>query len=296
MMNKCFKSLFLIWTTSLLILLTGFNSEGAFSESAIKLERIDIIASPITTQGMSQLTLAVGNKQPFEAVGHYSDGSSHPLTDLTVSDWHTSDSEVGRFDEPGVLTAVEVGNTTLTATKDGVTSNTVNVNVSAAVITSIQVTPSPVNVAKGQTQQLTATAIFSDGTSSDISSSVTWAPVDTATATVSSTGLLTAVEVGNTTLTATKDGVTSNTVNVNVSAAVITVIQVTPSPVNVAKGQTQQLTATAIFSDGTSSGISSSVTWAPVDTATATVSSTGLLTAVEVGKYDTHGHQRWRDQ
>ncbi|MDE1291271.1 Ig-like domain-containing protein, partial [Vibrio aestuarianus] len=192
MMNKCFKSLFLIWTTSLLILLTGFNSEGAFSESAIKLERIDIIASPITTQGMSQLTLAVGNKQPFEAVGHYSDGSSHPLTDLTVSDWHTSDSEVGRFDEPGVLTAVEVGNTTLTATKDGVTSNTVNVNVSAAVITSIQVTPSPVNVAKGQTQQLTATAIFSDGTSSDISSSVTWAPVDTATATVSSTGLLTA--------------------------------------------------------------------------------------------------------
>ena len=283
MMNKCFKSLFLIWTTSLLILLTGFNSEGAFSESAIKLERIDIIASPITTQGMSQLTLAVGNKQPFEAVGHYSDGSSHPLTDLTVSDWHTSDSEVGRFDEPGVLTAVEMGNTTLTATKDGVTSNTVNVNVSAAVITSIQVTPSPVNVAKGQTRQLVATATYSDSSSSDVSSSVSWAPVDTATATVSSTGLLTAVEVGNTTLTATKDGVTSNTVNVNVSAAVITAIQVTPSSVNVAKGQTQQLTATAIFSDGTSSDISSSVTWAPVDTATATVSSTGLLTAVEVG-------------
>ncbi|MEZ8862572.1 DUF1566 domain-containing protein, partial [Vibrio sp. 10N.247.311.51] len=34
----------------------------------------------------------------------------------------------------------------------------------------------------------------------------------------SSTGLLSAVEVGNTTLTATKDGVTSNTVDVNVCA------------------------------------------------------------------------------
>ncbi|MEG7567833.1 Ig-like domain-containing protein, partial [Vibrio cholerae] len=110
------------------------------------------------------------------------------------------------------------------------TSNTVNVNVSAAVITAIQVTPSPVNVAKGQTQQLTATATFSDMTSSDISGSVTWTPVDTATATVTSTGLLSAVEVGSTTLTAAKDGVTSNTVNVNVSAAVITAIQVTPSP------------------------------------------------------------------
>ncbi|MEA5337633.1 Ig-like domain-containing protein, partial [Vibrio parahaemolyticus] len=118
----------------------------------------------------------------------------------------------------GLLSAVEVGNTTLTATKDGVTSNTVDVNVSAAVITSIQVTPSPVNVAKGQTQQLTATATFSDMTSSDISNSVTWTPIDTATATVSSAGLLSAVEVGNTTLTATKDGVTSNTVDVNVCA------------------------------------------------------------------------------
>ncbi|MBD1574854.1 hypothetical protein HC725_16640, partial [Vibrio sp. S17_S38] len=37
--------------------------------------------------------------------------------------------------------------------------------------------------------------------------------------TVSSAGLLSAVEVGNTTLTATKDGVTSNTVNVNVCSS-----------------------------------------------------------------------------
>ncbi|HBN6314131.1 TPA: Ig-like domain-containing protein, partial [Vibrio parahaemolyticus] len=135
--------------------------------------------------------------------------------------WTPLDTATATVSPAGLLSAVEVGNTTLTATKDGVISNTVDVNVSAAVITSIQVTPSPVNVAKGQTQQLTATAIFSDATSSDISSSVTWTPVDTATATVSSTGLLSGVKVGNTTLTATKDGITSNTVDVNVSAAVI---------------------------------------------------------------------------
>ncbi|PSV86540.1 hypothetical protein CTM94_01680 [Photobacterium leiognathi] len=281
-MNKYFKSLFAIVIFPLLMLLTGCNSEGAFSDSTVKLERIDITASPITTRGVSGLTLAVGNKQPFEAVGHYSDGSSRTLTDFTVSAWHTSNSDVGRFDVPGVFTATNVGNTTLTATKDGVTSNAVDVNVSAAVITSIQVTPSPVNVAKGQTQQLTATATFSDATSSDVSNSVTWTPIDTATATVSSAGLLSAVEVGNTTLTATKDGVTSNMVDVNVSAAVITSIQVTPS-VNVAKGLTQQLTATATFSDATSSDVSNSVTWTPIDTATATVSSAGLLSAVEEG-------------
>ena len=58
----------------------------------------------------------------------------------------------------------------LTAIKDGIPSNTVEVNVSAAIITAIQVTPSPVNIAKGQTDQLTAIATFSDATSSDISS------------------------------------------------------------------------------------------------------------------------------
>ncbi|WP_240308493.1 Ig-like domain-containing protein, partial [Vibrio cholerae] len=120
------------------------------------------------------MTLAVGNKQPFEAVGHYSDGSSRTLTDLSVSDWHISNSDIARFDEPGVFTATNEGNTTVTATQDGIISNTVDVTVSAAVITSIQVTPSPVNLAKGQTRQLIATATFSDATSSDISSSVTW--------------------------------------------------------------------------------------------------------------------------
>ncbi|MBF4432329.1 hypothetical protein EA848_22660, partial [Vibrio anguillarum] len=159
----------------------------------------------------------------------------------------------------------------------------VNVTVSSAVITAIQVTPSQVNIAKGQTQQLTAIATYSDTTSSDISSSVTWTPVDTNTATVTLDGLLTGVEVGSTTVTATKDGIVSNAVNITVSSAVITAIQVTPSPVSVAKGQTEQLTAIATYSDTTSSDISSSVTWTPADTNTITVTSTGLITGVEVG-------------
>ena len=200
-----------------MLLLNGCNSEDAFSdESTVKLERIDITASPITTRGVSELTLAIGNEQLFEAVGHYSDGSSHTLTDLNVSNWHTSNSDAGYFDKSGIFTANNKGYTTLTATKDGVTSNAVGVDVSDAVITAIQVTPSLVNVAKGQTQRLVATATYSDGTSSDVTDSVTWTPADTATATVSPAGLFSAVTVGNTTLTANKNGVTSDAVDVDV--------------------------------------------------------------------------------
>ncbi|NRD30249.1 Ig-like domain-containing protein [Shewanella sp. DC2-4] len=135
----------------------------------------------------------------------------------------------------------------------------------------------------GQTQQLTATATYSDRTSSDVSDSVTWSVGNTAMATVTPTGLLDGVEAGSTTLTATKDGITSNTVTVEVTAAVITAITVTPATVLVTKGQTQQLTATATYSDRTSSDVSDSVTWSVGNAATATVTPTGLLDGVEVG-------------
>ena len=279
-MNHSFNALLTLVVLPLLMLLTSCNSEDVF-ESMVKLERIDIVASPITTRGVSELTLAKGNKQPFEAVGFYSDGSSRALSDLSVGDWHTSDRNVGHFDEPGVFIGAEVGSTTVTATKDDITSNTVNVEVTAAVITAIQVTPATVNVAKGQTQQLTADATYSDGTSSEVTSSVTWTSDDTAT--VTSEGLLSGAEVGSTMLTAIKDGITSNTVNVTVSAAAITAIKVKPATVNVAKGQTQQLTATTTYSDGTFSEVTNSVTWTSDYTNTAMVTSEGLLSGAEVG-------------
>ncbi|MGO2162500.1 MAG: hypothetical protein ACTH4J_18835 [Vibrio toranzoniae] len=130
-MSKFFKGMFALLLLPLLILLTGCNSEDAFSELTVKLERIDIVALPITTRGKSELTLAKGNEQPFEVIGHYSDSSSRTLTDLSVSNWHLSEQEVGYFDNPRVLIGGKPGQTSITVTKDGITSNTVDVIVCA---------------------------------------------------------------------------------------------------------------------------------------------------------------------
>ncbi|WP_260601452.1 Lcl domain-containing protein [Vibrio cholerae] len=89
-------------------------------------------------------------------------------------------------------------------------------NVSAAVITAIQVTTPSVDVAKGLDQPLVAIATYSDGTSAQVTNSVAWTSVDTNTATVTPSGLLKGVDVGSTTVTATKGSVTSKTVNVKV--------------------------------------------------------------------------------
>src|SRR5215475_3202456 len=61
-------------------------------------------------------------------------------------------------------------------------------------------------------------------------------------------------------------------------------IAVTPAtPAHLKVGATQQFTATATFSDGSTSDISATVTWTSATTATATISATGLATAVAGG-------------
>ena len=229
----------------------------------------------------SVINLAKGQIQSLTAMAIYSDGSSSNVSDFVS--WIPIDTAIATVSSTGLVTGIEVGSTTITAFKHGVTSNTVNVTVTAAVITDIKVTPSSVNIAKGETQLLTAMATYSDGRLSDISNFATWISVAPMTATVTSTGLLTGVDLGSTSVTAFKHGITSNTVNITVTEAVITEINVTPSVVNVAKGQAQALTAMAIYSDGTSSNLSNSVTWASAQMATATVTSSGLVTGVELG-------------
>ncbi|GAL11459.1 hypothetical protein JCM19233_2449 [Vibrio astriarenae] len=91
-----------------------------------------------------------------------------------------------------------------------------NIDISAAVITTIQITPTIVGVVKGQSQQVIATATYSDGSSSEISNSVTWSLNDIDTAIITPSGSLSGVEVGSTTITATKDGIISDMVRINV--------------------------------------------------------------------------------
>ncbi|WP_434565594.1 Ig-like domain-containing protein (plasmid) [Vibrio chagasii] len=265
----------------ILITLLGCNPEeveNPTSESATILIRIDISPAPVKTRGTSQLILAKGNQQEFIATGHFSDGSSKVLSNLNLSAWRSDNEEIGFFSKSGVLsTGNTTGHVTVEAFKDGITSNTVDVEVTNAVITAITVTPSQFSVANGQTQPLLATATYSDGTSADVSNSVTWTSNDPQTATVTPTGLLSGNAVADTTVEAFKDGVTSNTVDVEVTNAVITAITVTPSQFSVANGQTQPLLATATYSDGTSADVSNSVTWTSNDPQAATVTPTGLL-------------------
>jgi hypothetical protein len=112
----------------------------------------------------------------------------------------------------GLATPVKAGSAKISATYLGV-SGTSTLTVSAATLSSINVTPNPLSLASGSSQQLTAIGIYSDSTSHDLTLVATWLSSSSTVAAVSnasgSRGLLTALAGGSTTVTAVFQGVTS---------------------------------------------------------------------------------------
>lgn len=149
------------------------------------------------------------------------------------------------------------------------------------VVTSIAIAPVSPIILVNQTVQFSATATFSDGSTKDVSSSVTWSSSSTTVATISTTGLATAKALGTTTISATSGGVTAST-TLTVSQP-ITSIAVTPANQTLHVAQTLQFAAVATFSDGTSKDITSTAIWTSSVTSVATVSTSGLATAVAPG-------------
>ncbi|HET7200379.1 MAG TPA: PQQ-binding-like beta-propeller repeat protein [Burkholderiales bacterium] len=82
---------------------------------------------------------------------------------------------------------------------------------SPATLVSIAVTPSNPSIANGATVQLTATGTYSDSSTQDLTTQVTWSSSDSSKAMVSSTGLATAIATGPTTLSATSGNISGST-------------------------------------------------------------------------------------
>ncbi len=99
----------------------------------------------------------------------------------------------------------------------GVTSSPIGLLV--ATLSSIEVTPvSLAKLAVGSTRQFTAIGTYSDRSTANITSKVTWVSSAAKIATISSVGLATGLAVGNTNITAALSGVISPTVNLGVIA------------------------------------------------------------------------------
>jgi uncharacterized protein YjdB len=224
-------------------------------------------------------SVAAGDTQQFTATGLYSNLSTQNLTASVT--WSSSLTSAATVSRGGLATGVSDGVTTITATS-GLISGTAALTVTPAVLVSISLTPAVASVAAGDTQQFTATGLYSDLSTQNLTSSVTWSSSITSAATVSSGGLATGVSDGVTTITATS-GLISSTAALTVLPAELVSISVTPAVASIAAGDTQQYTATGLYSDLSTQNLTSSVTWSSSITSAATVSSGGLATGVSDG-------------
>lgn len=133
----------------------------------------------------------------------------------------------------------------------------------------------------GTTKQVTATGTYSDGTSRDITSSVTWSALNPSVATVNSSGLLTAVGQGTANFTVSS-GTISGGFTITVTPPVLRTIAITPNNSSIALGLTQQFSGLGVLTDNTSQTLGS-ITWGTSAANIASISSSGSLTTKAAG-------------
>src|SRR6267143_5304597 len=181
------------------------------------------------------LSLSPPATRQFVATGQYSFGNPKDITNQLT--WVSADTTVATMDNKGVATAVGSGKANVTGTiQDPVSLKLFQVSTVVTVVpqlTGITIGPASAQIAKGTSQQFTATGKYNDGTSPDITSLVTWNSTQSAIATVSSSpgtqGLALAASPGSTSISASLGTVASSASSLTVSSANLLSISVTPA-------------------------------------------------------------------
>ncbi|HXW92560.1 MAG TPA: Ig-like domain-containing protein [Terriglobales bacterium] len=229
-------------------------------------------------------TITEDGTQQFTVTGHYSNGTT--LTLNSSATWSTSDPSVAAISDTGLANGLQGGSTSITASFESFTA-TADLKVTGAALSSIAVSPATASIAPETTEQFTATGIYADQNTRNLSAFVVWTSSDLSVATVSdsspSLGLATAVASGNTLVGAVLSKVLGGSASLTVSNATLVSITVTPATPSLLLGQSFPFTATGTFSDNTTQVINGSVTWTSSAPTVATIGASGVAASASVG-------------
>lgn len=201
----------------------------------------------------------------------------------TTVTWTSTDPTIVAVTVNGMITGVAPGNTTVRATSvfAPTVSATIPVTVNAPpapAVLSVAIANPPAALIAGTTAQLTAAVQVAGGASA----AVTWSSSNNGVATVSTTGLVSAVAAGNVSITATSvaDVTKKASATIRIDAtAIVTNITVAPATLALDVGGTGQLTATVTVGNNASQ----QVTWSTGTASVATVDQSGKVTGVAAG-------------
>ena len=229
-------------------------------------------------------TMALGTSVDMEADYGLEDGAwlTDPQKAVT---WTSSDPKVLYVAPGGKVTAVGSGSATVTATVGG-TSDAVTITVTAAetpqeTVSSIKLNKYSLTLYMNEEgEQLTATI-----QPASFAKSIVWNSSDTKVASVSDSGLVTAVGPGTCIISATAgDRHVSATVSVLAARVRVTGVSFGETKHEIPMGGTAKLTATIAPAGATVK----TLVWTSDDPGIASVSRTGIVTAVSVGTTKIH--------
>lgn len=193
-------------------------------------------------------------------------------TDKTVK-WKSSNTAVAKVSSSGVVTAVAGGTATITATASGGQTANCTLNVVQA-IEGLTLSKTAKTLYVSQKWTLGKTVKPSTATVS----SYKWSSSDKTVATVSSSGEITALKEGQTTITLKADNLSATCVITVVKKVSVTGVSLVKAE-DVSVGQTVTLTANVKPSDASNKA----VTWSTSDSKIATVTSKGVVKGVKEG-------------
>ena len=201
------------------------------------LAAISVALSPSTiTADQSAIAAASGTDQ-FGAA--FSAGS--------VS-WTSSNPSVATVSAGGFITAVAAGTTNISATVGAIIgSATLTVNV--VPVARVAVTPTGIRLAVGATQQMAA-ALFDARGNTLTGRTVAWTSSDPTKATVSPTGLVTAIANGTVAINASSEGQTG-AASISIGPEPVGSVTITPPSATIVLGATATFSATAVGLSGT---------------------------------------------
>jgi hypothetical protein len=243
---------------------------------------VSVSVSPVTK------TIANGTTVQFRATAIYNNNTTQDVTE--AASWSSLDTGVATVNNTtskGLASGVGAGTTTIRATFSA-TNGDASLQVTSATLAYLVISAASnkTSIADGTKLQFTATGVYTDNSTQDLTndSGLTWGSTATAVAAFDflpgdPKGLITAKSAGATVVSASLGGVNSQDYDLTVTTATLSSITISPKdPIAyiIAYGTTQQFTATGTFSDSTTQDLTTQVDWSSSVDTIANIDSSGL--------------------
>ncbi len=201
----------LIMCASVLLVACGGGSDSNEGAGATLPATTGLLQSLTITPAASS-AVACSTVQ-FTATGNYSDNTSLNVTNGVYWEIDPASSGVAIANTMnGQVVGIKPGSATVNAwTGQGIAASAV-LNITSGSLNAITITPAVASLAVAGSLGYTATATCSNNPAFDISRMKIWASSSPAVATISDSGLATAVAIGSTTITATSGTVAASAV------------------------------------------------------------------------------------